>query len=97
MPTSFFITQANNPFNKGQQADAKGKAIQTFVAALSTYKSEGLVYKHVFFSGEDHFSVPLPSFYQGLSFIFEGYKFPLHTPKNSSVSHIRNHYLLFSQ
>jgi predicted alpha/beta superfamily hydrolase len=96
-PTSLFITQANNPFNEGLEADAKGKAIQTFVAALRTYKPEGILYKHVFFSQEDHFSVPLPSFYQGLSFIFEGYKFPLNLLKNSSVSDIRNHYSLFSQ
>lgn len=96
-PTSLFITQANNPFNEGLEADAKGKAIQTFVAALKTYKPEGLLYKHVFFSQEDHFSVPLPSFYQGLSFIFEGYKFPLNLLKNSSVSDIRNHYFLFSE
>jgi tetratricopeptide (TPR) repeat protein len=97
LPASIFITQANNPFNEGMEADAKGKAIQTFVAGLQKYKSESLVYKHVYFSAEDHFSVPLPSFYQGLSFIFEGYKFPLNTLKNSSVSLIQDHYLLFSQ
>jgi tetratricopeptide (TPR) repeat protein len=97
LPASIFITQANNPFNEGQQADAKGKAIQSFVSALGRHTLEGVVYKHVFFSEDDHFSVPLPSFYQGLSFIFEGYKFPLHTLKNSSVADIGKHYLHFSQ
>jgi tetratricopeptide (TPR) repeat protein len=93
----FIYNAGNNPFNEGQWADARGKAIQTFVAGLSTNKPEGLVYKHVFFSQEDHFSVPLPSFCQGLSFIFEGYKFPLNTLKNSSIADISNHYSLFSK
>lgn len=90
--TSLFITQANNPFNEGPATDAKGKAIQAFVAGLKTHQPEGLLYKHVFFSGEDHFSVPLPSFYQGLAFVFDGYKFPLNTLKSSSAADIRKHY-----
>ncbi len=96
-PASLYITQANNPFNEGVEADAKGKAIQAFVAGLKTYKPEGLLYKHVFFSQEDHFSVTLPGFYQGLSFVFEGYKFPLNTLKNKTASDIRSHYTLLSR
>jgi predicted alpha/beta superfamily hydrolase len=95
-PTSLFITQANNPFNEGLEAEARGKAIQAFVAGLTTHKPEGLIYKHVFLSQEDHFSVTLPSFYQGLSFIFEGYKFPLNTLKTNAVSAIRSHYTSLS-
>jgi hypothetical protein len=90
--TSLFITQANNPFDEGPDAGAKGKAIQSFVARLNMHKPDGLTYKHVFFSEEDHFSITLQSFYQGLSFIFEGYKFPLNKLKDSSGEDIRNYY-----
>ena len=83
-PTSLFITQANNPFNEGLDVDAKGKSIQKFIVGLKSHKPNGVIFEHVFFSNEDHFSVPLPGFYQGLSFIFKGYKFPLNTLKNNS-------------
>jgi predicted alpha/beta superfamily hydrolase len=71
VPTSLFITQANNPFNEGLDVDAKGNSIQGFLADLKAFDANGVIFKHVFFSQEDHFSVPLPSFYQGLSFIFK--------------------------
>jgi tetratricopeptide (TPR) repeat protein len=64
---------------------------------LKSHKPNGLIFEHVFFSNEDHFSVPLPSFYQGLSFIFKGYKFPLNTLKHNSGADIRKYYELLSK
>ncbi len=94
---NFYISQANNPFNEGAAVDAKGKAIQAFVTYLQNNQSESFRVKHDFFPTEDHFSVPSISLYQGLLFLFEGYKFPLNTLKVKSANDVRQHYALFSQ
>ena len=54
-------------------------------------------FKYDYFENEDHYTVPLISIYQGLLFIFDGYKFPLNTLANKNASDIRKHYKVFSQ
>lgn len=95
--STLYIAQANNPFNEGKNASVKGEAFQAFIASLAVNKSEKLRHDYAFFEHEDHFSVPLISLYQGLLFIFEGYKFPLNTLANKNASDVRKHYEMFSQ
>ena len=95
--SALYISQANNPFDEGKNAGARGQAFQTFVTSLVGNKSEGLRHSYAFFEHEDHFSVPLESLYHGLLFIFEGYKFPLNTLANKNASDVRKHYEMFSQ
>lgn len=90
--SSLYLAQANNPFNEGKDAGTRGKSFQDFVASLAGNKSQGLRYSYAFFEKEDHFSVPLLSLYHGLTFIFEGYKFPLNTLAKSSAEDVRKHY-----
>jgi len=95
--STLYIAQANNPFNEGKNAGTRGEAFQSFIASLASNKSEGLRHSYAFFEHEDHFSVPLISLYQGLLFIFEGYKFPLNTLANKDASDVKKHYEMFSQ
>jgi predicted alpha/beta superfamily hydrolase len=95
--STLYIAQANNPFNEGKSAGARGEAFQAFITNLAGNKSEGLRHSYAFFEHEDHFSVPLISLYHGLLFIFEGYKFPLNTLANRSAGDVRKHYEMFSR
>jgi predicted alpha/beta superfamily hydrolase len=95
--STLYLAQANNPFNEGKNAGARGEAFQAFDTSLAANKSEGLRYKYAFFEKEDHFSVPLQSLYQGLLFIFEGYKFPLNTLANGNAADVRKHYEMFAR
>lgn len=95
--SALYIAQANNPFDEGKNAGARGQAFQAFITSLAGNKSEGLRHSYAFFEHEDHFSVPLISLYHGLLFVFEGYKFPLNTLANRDASDVRKHYQMFSQ
>lgn len=95
--TTLYIAQANNPFNEGRNAGARGEAFQALITNIAGNKSKGLRYSYAFFEHEDHFSVPLLSLYHGLLFIFEGYKFPLNTLANRDAGDVRKHYEMFSR
>ncbi len=95
--STLYIAQANNPFDEGKSAGARGAAFQAFITSLAGNKSAGLRHRYAFFEHEDHFSVPLLSLYHGLLFIFEGYKFPLNTLANSSAADVRKHYEMLAQ
>lgn len=95
--STLYVAQANNPFDEGRNAGARGEAFQSFITSLAGNKSEGLRQGYAFFEHEDHFSVPLISLYHGLLFIFEGYKFPLNTLANKGASDVKKHYELFSR
>ena len=95
--STLYIAQANNPFNEGRSASTRGEAFQAFIADLAGNKSEGLRHSYAFFEHEDHFSVPLLSLYHGVTFIFEGYKFPLNTLAHRTAADVRKHYEMFSR
>ncbi len=94
---TLYLAQANNPFNEGKNAGARGAAFQSFHSILANSKAEGLRYKYDFYEREDHFSVPLLSLYHGLTFIFDGYKFPLHTLANKNAEDVKKHYEMFAR
>lgn len=85
-----FLAQADNPFNKGANSGVRGQTFQTFNELLTNRKN--VRYKYRFYETEDHFSVPLPSLYDGLLFVFDGYKFPLDTLANKTAADVRRHY-----
>ncbi|MGD9561658.1 MAG: alpha/beta hydrolase-fold protein [Pyrinomonadaceae bacterium] len=71
---SVYISAANNPpFGK---MDMKGAsdAIRDLAGLFKASQSAGLRSKHEYFASEDHGSVPLLSLYNGLLFVFDGYK-----------------------
>lgn len=89
---SVYISQANNPFNEGLTAGRMGQAIQAFKAVMEAKEIKDLRYSVDFFEKEDHFSVPLTSIYDGLQFLFEGYKYPLNQIRGKKGSDIDEHY-----
>ncbi|WP_169513335.1 alpha/beta hydrolase-fold protein [Flexithrix dorotheae] len=93
---SIFIGQANNPFNPGEDVGRKGKGIGNFKRTLSDYSSDKVRYSFQFFEKEDHFSIPLICLYEGLNYIFDGYKFPLQTITQTSPEAFQEHYLKLS-
>lgn len=92
---ALYLSQANNPFQPGKDAGSRGAAFQSFVSAVEADKSTRFGYR--FFEQEDHFSVPTLSLYHGLLFLFEGYKFPLHTLAQKTASDVRLHYARFAE
>lgn len=94
---SFFLAQANNPFNPGKATGNRGEAFQSFAQSLESTASPRLRHAYRFYEDEDHFSVPMLSIIHGLKFIFEGYQFPLQTIAERSVADIQNHYEQFAE
>ena len=90
--SSIYISQANNPFNPGLKVGAKNQAIQSFHKILVSPSGSGVHHRRDFFENEDHFSVPLISMYEGLSFLFAGYQYPLDQLAQASVHELQTHY-----
>ena len=59
-----------------------------FMKHLSSWKTDSLIVKNEYFENDDHGSVDLISFYNGLQFIFDGYKLNYY---------INNHYEKFAK
>lgn len=97
IPSSLYIGQANNPFNEGIEAGRMGKAIQGFRRILEEQSLSSIKYQVDFFEKEDHFSIPLISLYEGLLFLFDGYKYPLNKMEKESPQAIQDHYLKLSK
>lgn len=91
-PLSIYISQSNNPFDEGLVTGRLGKAIQGFKKTLEQTSSRDLRYKFDFFEKEDHFSIPLISLYEGLQYLFKGYKYPLNEIKSKEIKEIDEHY-----
>jgi predicted alpha/beta superfamily hydrolase len=74
LSSGVFISLANTPqigtFNNPKLNE---ETVRTFARALET-NSHGLRSKLEYFEAEDHASVPLLSLYDGLLFIFDGYR-----------------------
>jgi uncharacterized protein len=94
--SSIYFGQANNPFNEGIEAGRLGRAVQAFARTLDTLHVAGLRYQTHFYENEDHYSIPLITLYDGLQFVFEGYKYPLNQIKGSTGESIRQHYYSLS-
>ncbi|MEM7510634.1 MAG: alpha/beta hydrolase-fold protein [Bacteroidota bacterium] len=90
--SAIYISQANNPFNPGVKVGAKNQAIQSFHEILKDSSFSAVHHKLDFFEREDHFSVPLISMYEGLSFLFEGYQYPLDQLATASEQELQTHY-----
>jgi len=90
---SIYFGQANNPFNEGIEAGRLGRAVQAFTRMLDSLKADNIRYHTDFHENQDHFSIPLICLYNGLQFVFEGYKYPLNQIKSTDAEAIRNHYL----
>ncbi len=87
-----YISQSNNPFNPGIEGNRLGIAIQNFKKEILKNPSSELRIHFDFFEKEDHFSIPLISVYEGLQFLFEGYKFPLDQLKSTTIEEVKVHY-----
>ncbi|MEM8900196.1 MAG: alpha/beta hydrolase-fold protein [Bacteroidota bacterium] len=92
LSSSIYISQANNPFNPGMKVGAKNQAIQSFHKILQDSSFSAVHHKLDFFEKEDHFSVPMISMYEGLSFLFEGYQYPLDQLAQASEQELQTHY-----
>jgi len=95
-PTRLYLSQANNPFEPGQHAGARGAAFDAFRASLARSGSRQLAQRFAYYEQETHFSVPFRSLYDGLQFVFEGYSFPFHSLLSQGSEGVRQHYQQFS-
>lgn len=87
-----YVSQSNNPFNPGIEGNRLGIAVQNFKKEIEKAPSAKLRTHFDFFEKEDHFSVPLISAYEGLQFLFKGYKFPLDQLKQTTIEEVKVHY-----
>ncbi|GAB3988578.1 hypothetical protein GCM10028807_11540 [Spirosoma daeguense] len=92
LTSRLYVSESNNPFNPGQHTGTRGKAFDTFSKNLASNTFKGMVHKFEYFDDETHFSVPFRSFYNGLNFVFDDYKFPLQTFLSVGEKGIIQHY-----
>lgn len=93
---NIYLAQATNPFQDTTKTDLREEAFQQFVLLLKRNASDQLRYQHRYFANEDHFSIPTLSFYHGLLFLFQNYKFPLKTVANVRAEQVARHYETFA-
>jgi predicted alpha/beta superfamily hydrolase len=85
-----YISLANNPLPKGKTVKPGERAGREFAALLQAHQIDSFRSTMQYFEAEDHGSVPLPSLYYGLRFIFDGYKPPV--AARESAAGIRDHF-----
>lgn len=95
--STLFLAQANNPFEPGQHTGLRGNAFDTFRALLIGNQSKHLAYQYKFYPQENHFTIPLQSFRDGLLFVFSGYEFPIQTFLDQGSMSIVSHYKRFTE
>ena len=72
---SVYVTIANNnPATEAWDPEVAANAVRDLVEALKTNSSDSLQIRSRYYDSENHGSVPLMSLYDGLLFIFDGYK-----------------------
>ena len=74
---SIFLSTANRPPSDREGPGIASEAIRAFHRLLEGNRSPALRSKLEYFEHETHQSLTLLSLYQGLLFVFDGYKFPL--------------------
>jgi len=92
---SVYIGTANHDAEKDEGRGPKA-ATQAFSQALKSLPAPSLRSKVQAFEDEHHGSVPLPSFYYGLSFTFDGYRVPT-SGALQDLAAIVEHYGQFSE
>lgn len=92
LKANVYLAQAANPFQDTTKTDRRGEAFEHVVALLQKSSAGGVRYKHEYFRGEDHYSIPTPAFYYGLLFLFDGYKFPLNSLAGVSGNAVARYY-----
>ena len=95
--STLFLAQANNPFEPGQHTGLRGNAFDTFRALLIGNQSKHLAHQYMFYPQENHYSVPLQSFRDGLLFVYNGYEFPIQTFLDQGSMSIVSHYKRFTE
>ncbi len=75
--TSIYISIANNPRFRDYDTPTAENDIRDFGDFLKANTSSGIRSKTQYYGSEDHGSVPLISLYDGLLFVFDGYKPPV--------------------
>jgi uncharacterized protein len=63
---------------------------------LDDLKVNELRYRAHFYKNEDHYSIPLITLFEGLQYVFDGYKYPLNQVKASTGEAIKQHYQALS-
>lgn len=87
---SVYISLANNPLDAGETVKFAERAGREFAGVLQSHQTDSFRCTMQYFESEDHGSVPLPSLYYGLRYIFDGFK-----PSSSeieTVAGVRDHY-----
>lgn len=74
-PISIYMSAANNPDSKGYPVGFVINPQRGYFSLLSNQGPNNFKTTFEYFDQENHFSIPLPSLINGLSFIFEGYMF----------------------
>lgn len=89
-----YISLANNPLAAGETVKLQETAGREFAGLLQSHQTDSFRCTMQYFEAEDHGSVPLPSLYYGLRYIFDGFK-----PSSSeleSAAGVRDHYVKVS-
>ena len=71
---SLFVGQANTLSPDDTSANVHYNSIMQFNSVLETYNQSGIRYAFKYYAHDDHGSVPMIAEYDGLRFIFDGYK-----------------------
>lgn len=90
-----YFVRANNPFQDLSKGNERHDVLKKFAATFASGSSLRFRIKTDFFENEDHFSVVTIAVYQGLKFIFEGYKPKLRDLVAKKTPEITDHYHRF--
>jgi hypothetical protein len=85
-----YMSLADHPLPKDTSVKVFDQAVREFAGLLQAHQTELFRGTMQYFETEDHGSVPLPSLYYGLRYIFEGFK-PNSTERETAAG-MRDHY-----
>jgi len=91
---SLYVGQANTVNAGDTTRNLHFESIIQFNGIMETFNQSGLRYKYKYYSDDDHGSSPLIAEYDGLRFIFDGYKMNFGQAQNLTA--IKDHYKTFS-
>jgi tetratricopeptide (TPR) repeat protein len=93
---TLFVGQANTVNGGDTGRNLHFESIIQFNSILESYNQSGLRYKYKYYGDDDHGSAPLITEYDGLRFIFEGYKISL-SRLAENPSFIKEHFKNISE
>ena len=85
-----YISLANNPLEAGESVKLQERAGREFAGLLQAHQTDSFRCSMQYFEAEDHGSVPLPSLYYGLRYIFDGFK--ANSSERQTAAAMRDHY-----